>query len=215
MNSAPEHKDPDPLRAIECYRAHAEGYDASAARTMRLRRRTIAALELKRGDAVLDVACGTGLSFPLLLAAVGEEGRITGVELSPDMARRARDRIARAGWANVMLIEAAAEHAALAGPFDAVLFNFTHDVLQSPAALAQLFAVVAPGARVAASGSKLLPRWLEPVNVVMRRINAPYLTTFAGLRRPWRYLAEYVPDLEVRAALWGAAYVAHGHHRPR
>ena len=95
MNSTLQHEDPDPLRAIERYRAHAEGYDASAARTMRLRRRTIAALKLRRGDSVLDVACGTGLSFPLLLAAVGEEGRITGVELSPDMARRARDRIAR------------------------------------------------------------------------------------------------------------------------
>ncbi|HEX5862915.1 MAG TPA: methyltransferase domain-containing protein, partial [Casimicrobiaceae bacterium] len=138
---------------------HAEGYDASAARTMRLRRRTIAALGLRRGDAVLDVACGTGLSFPLLVAAVGREGRVTGgVELSPDMAQRGRERIARAGWSNVTLIEAAAENAPLGGPFDALLFNFTHDVLQAPAALAHLFAAAAPGARVAASGSKLLPR---------------------------------------------------------
>jgi demethylmenaquinone methyltransferase/2-methoxy-6-polyprenyl-1,4-benzoquinol methylase len=182
---------------------------------MRLRRRAIAALKLRRGDAVLDVACGTGLSFPLLVAAVGGEGRVTGVELSPDMARRARERIARAGWADVTLIEAAAEDAALIGPFDAVLFNFTHDVLQSPAALAHLFAVAAPGARVAAAGSKLLPRWLEPANALVRRINAPYLTTFAGLRRPWHYLAEYVPDLDVHAALWGAGYIASGRYRPR
>ena len=215
MNSALQHREPDARQAIERYRAHAEGYDASAARTMRLRRRTIAALKLRRGDAVLDVACGTGLSFPILVAAVGGEGRVTGVELSPDMARLARDRIARNAWANVMLIEAAAEDPALAGPFDAALFNFTHDVLQSPAALARLFAVVAPGARVAASGSKLLPRWLAPVNVLVRRVNRPYLTTFAGLRRPWRYLAEYIPDLAVRTALWGAGYVAYGHYRPK
>jgi len=215
MNSALQHQEPSAASAIERYRAHAEGYDASAARTMRLRRRTIAALKLGRGDAVLDVACGTGLSFPLLVAAVGREGRVTGVELSPDMARRARDRIASAGWSNVMLIEAAAEDAALAGPFDAVLFNFTHDVLQSPAALARLFASVAPGARVAASGSKLLPRWLAPANFLVRRMNGPYLTTFAGLRQPWRYLTEYVPDLAVRTALWGAGYVAFGHYTPR
>jgi demethylmenaquinone methyltransferase/2-methoxy-6-polyprenyl-1,4-benzoquinol methylase len=182
---------------------------------MRLRWRTIAALKLRRGDSVLDVACGTGLSFPQLVAAVGRGGCVTGVELSPDMARRARERIARAGWANVTLIEAAAEDAALIGPFDALLFNFTHDVLQSPAALVHLFAVAAPGARVAASGSKLLPRWLEPANVLVRRINAPYLTTFAGLRRPWHQLAEYVPDLDVRTALWGAGYIAHGHYLPR
>ena len=76
-------------------------------------------------------------------------------------------------------------------------------------------ATCAPGARVAASGSKLLPRWLAPANVLVRRMNGPYLTTFTGLRRPWRHLAEYVPDLAVRTALWGAGYVAYGRYRPR
>jgi ubiquinone/menaquinone biosynthesis C-methylase UbiE len=179
---------------------------------MRLRERTIAALELRSGDAVLDVACGTGLSFPMLAAAVGSTGRVAGIELSPDMARLAKDRIARRGWRNVRLIEAAAEHASLGGPFDAVLFNFTHDVLQSPAALAHIFAATKPGARVAVSGSKLFPWWLAPANALVRRINAPYVTTFAGLDRPWRLLANYVPDLRVRAALWGAGYLAYGRY---
>jgi demethylmenaquinone methyltransferase/2-methoxy-6-polyprenyl-1,4-benzoquinol methylase len=205
---------PDPQRAIERYRVHAEGYDASAARTMGLRRRTIGALELSPGEAVLDVACGTGLSFALLVAAVGREGRVIGVELSPDMARLARDRIAGAGWVNVTLIEAAAEDAAFGGPFDAVLFNFTHDVLQSPRALARIFAATKPDARVAVSGSKFLPWWLAPVNAVMRRMNEPYVTTLAGMSTPWRYLIEYVPDLRVRFALWGAAYSASGRYRP-
>jgi ubiquinone/menaquinone biosynthesis C-methylase UbiE len=182
---------------------------------MRLRRRTIAALELAPGEAVLDVACGTGLSFALLVAAVGRQGKVTGVELSPEMAHRARDRIARAGWANVTLIEAAAEDAALGGPFDAVLFNFTHDVLQSPAALSRVFSCVKPGARVAVSGSKLLPWWLAPGNAVVRRMNEPYVTTFAGMREPWRHLIEYVPGLRVRAALWGAGYLARGRYVPR
>lgn len=212
MNSAQQDQEPDPLQAIERYRAHAEGYDASALRTMRLRERTIAALGLDRGDAVLDVGCGTGLSFPMLVAAVGATGRVVGVELSPDMADRARDRIARAGWANVTLIEAAAEDATLIAPFDAVLFNFTHDVLQSRPALSRIFGAMKSGARVAASGSKLLPWWLAPANTLVRRINAPYLTTFAGLRRPWHPLVEYVPDLSVRAALWGAGYLACGRY---
>src|SRR2546430_6241580 len=194
MNSALQHQEPNAASAIERYRAHAEGYDASAARTMPLRQRTIAALRLRRGDAVLDVACGTGLSFPLLVAAVGGDGRVTGVELSPDMARRARERIASVGWANVIVIEAAAEDAALAGPFDAVLFNFTHDVLQSRAALARIFAATRPGARVALSGSKFLPWWLAPVNAVVRRMNEPYLTTLGRMPQPWRQPAHYVPD---------------------
>jgi demethylmenaquinone methyltransferase/2-methoxy-6-polyprenyl-1,4-benzoquinol methylase len=203
---------PDPFRAITRYRAHAEGYDASAQRTMPLRRRTIRALSLTPGDSVLDVACGTGLSFPLLAAAVGPRGRVTGVELSPDMASRARARIAATGWSHVTLIESAVEDATLTGPFDAVLFNFTHDVLQSPAALARVFSAARPGARVAAAGSRLFPAWLAPVNAVVRGINAPYVTTLAGMRRPWRHLADYVSDLRVRPALWGAGYVAWGRY---
>ena len=209
MTDAPDHR-----LAIERYREHAPRYDASAARTMPLRRRTIERLGLRRGDAVLDVGCGTGLSFALLASAVGADGRVVGVELSPAMAGLARERVAEAGWTNVRVVEAAVEDAALPGPFDAVLFNFTHDVLQSPVALARIFATVRPGARVAVSGSRLLPRWLEPVNALVRRMNAPYMTTFAGLRRPWRHLAEYIPDLRVRSALWGAAYVACGRYRP-
>ena len=76
---------PDPQLAIARYRDHAPGYDASAQRTLPLRRRTIAKLGLQPGQTVLDVACGTGLSFPLLQAGVGQTGRIIGVEISPDM----------------------------------------------------------------------------------------------------------------------------------
>jgi len=206
---------PEPRRAVERYRAHAAGYDASATRTMALRRRTIAALQLVPGDSVLDVASGTGLSFPLLVAGAGPGGRVTGVDLSPDMMRLAGERIARAGWTNVSLVESAIEEARFADRFDALLFNFTHDVLQSPAALVRLFAAARPGARVAVSGSKLFPAWLAPANVVVRRINAPYVTTFAGMRRPWRYLVEYVPGLRIRPALWGAGYLAWGRYAPR
>jgi len=200
----------DRALAIERYRRHAQGYDASAMRTMPLRRRTIAALDLVPGDAVLDVACGTGLSLPLLVAAVGEQGRVVGIELSPDMCRLARARVVRERWRNVTLIESAVEDAAPEESFGALLFNFTHDVLQSRAALARVFACAAPGARVAASGSRFFPSWLAPANALVRRMNAPYVTTFEGMHEPWRYLRGYVPGLTIESALWGAGYVAWG-----
>lgn len=181
---------------------------------MPLRSRTIAALQLAPGDAVLDVACGTGLSFPLLVDAVGTRGRVMGIELSPDMSRLARERIARERWQNVALIESAVEDASLDDErFDALLFNFTHDVLQSRAALKNAFAHARPGARVAASGSRLFPAWLPPANAWVRRINAPYVTTFDGMRRPWRHLQDYVPNLRVKPALWGAGYIAWGRYK--
>jgi SAM-dependent methyltransferase len=208
---------PDPQRALAQYREHAAGYDASALRTLPLRYRTIWNLALEPGDAVLDVACGTGMSFALIEEAVGPSGRLVGVELSPEMAERAQARIDRAGWRNAELLVARMEDADLAaprGPFDAVAFNFTHDVLQSEAALANIFEACKPGARVAVAGSKLLPWYLAPFNAYVRWNNAPYMTTQRNLRAPWRLLGRYVPDLAITSALFGACYLAKGSYFP-
>ncbi|MFO1284999.1 MAG: methyltransferase domain-containing protein [Burkholderiales bacterium] len=205
---------PDAEAARRAYAAHAAGYDASAERTMALRRATIGRLALGPGDAVLDVACGTGLSFPILRQAVGDSGRVHGVELSAPMAALARARIDGHRWGNVAVDVGDMAGAALPGPFDAVLFNFTHDVLRTPGALDNVFAACRPGARVAVSGSKLLPWWLAPFNGWVRRANAPYMTTFDGLDEPWRPLERYVPRLRRVSALWGAAYVGWGRYEP-
>ena len=204
---------PDPQLAIARYRAHAPGYDASAARTMALRRRTVAKLELRSGEAVLDVACGTGLSFPLLREGVGETGRVVGVELSPDMLALARERCVREGWRNVTLIESAMETADLQGPVDAILFNFTHDVLRSPAALERILAAARPGTRVAVAGMKLAPWWLAPLNAVVRAQARPYMTTFEGLARPWDLLEAYLEGFERETVLFGTGYIGWGEVR--
>jgi ubiquinone/menaquinone biosynthesis C-methylase UbiE len=210
--SSPE-SSPDPQRALELYRACAAGYDASAERTMPLRRRTIAALDLRPGDTVLDVACGTGLSFGLLREGVGPSGHIVGVELSPEMIAQAEARCAREGWRNVTLVQAAMEAADIPRPLDAVLFNFTHDVLRSAGALARIFAAARPGVRVAAAGMKWAPWWLAPANLVVRAQARPYMTTFEGLDRPWSLLEAHLERFEWRSVLFGTGYIGWGKGR--
>lgn len=108
------------------------------------RRLAIPALGLRPGDRVLDVGCGTGLNVPALSAAVGTEGLVVGLDLSPDMLRVARTKASRAGLDQVCFVEAdatgltaaqladvLAEPAGRAG-FDAVIFTYSlslmHDV---------------------------------------------------------------------------------------
>lgn len=69
------------------------------------RRAAIGALRLERGQTVIDLGCGTGLNFPLLRNAVGEDGRIIGVDISGGMLDRARQRARQNGWHNIELVE--------------------------------------------------------------------------------------------------------------
>jgi demethylmenaquinone methyltransferase/2-methoxy-6-polyprenyl-1,4-benzoquinol methylase len=200
--------------ALQRYRRHAGGYDASAQRTEPLRRRTIAKLALRPGDTVLDVGCGTGLSFDGLVAAVGPQGRVVGIELSPEMMAVARVRVARHGWRNVTLVEGAVEDANVPFACDALLFNFVHDVLQSPAALANAFAAAIPGARIACQGMKLFPWWAAPLNLLVVAKAWPYMTTLANLRRPWTALLPHVPDLACETTMLGMGYIAWGRSQP-
>jgi ubiquinone/menaquinone biosynthesis C-methylase UbiE len=63
----------------------------------RYRRRAIERPWLEPGDSVLDVACGTGANFPLLLDHVGPAGRVVGVDLSPDVLAIAMEGVRRVG----------------------------------------------------------------------------------------------------------------------
>lgn len=175
-----------------------------------VRREAVDLLDLKRGDVVIDVACGTGLSFPLLEERIGVEGKLIGIDLSPDMLGKARERIQQVGWQNVTLIEAAVEDATIPVPADAAFFHFTHDVMRSPAALQNVFRHLKPGARVVAAGGKRAPWWNVPVNLVMWRISRRYITTFEGFDRPWSHLDRFLSNLRVKPVLFGAGYIAWG-----
>ena len=191
------------------YRRLAGSYDLSTAWLEPYRRRAISQLRLRPGDVVLDVGCGTGMSFEPIQAAIGPSGRLVGIEPCPEMLAAARARVEAAGWANVTLLEASAEEATVPGPVDAVLFAFTHDVMRSPKALANVLGQVRPGGRLAAAG----PKWTAfapQLNPLVWQVARQYVTTFEGFRRPWAELERAVPDLLVEEAYFGCVYLAWG-----
>ena len=202
---------PDQDDALRMYAGHAEDYDRTEQdRVAPMRRAAIAKLGLKPGQAVLDVGCGTGLSFPLLEEAVGPEGRIVGIDQSPDMLSRARDRVAKRGWQNVTLVEAPAAAAQITIQADAALFHFTHDIMRTPGAVANVVEHLKPGGRVVAIGIKWAPWWRLRANLRTWRLARAYTTTFEGLRAPWSHLADFIPDLRAEPLADGFVYLASG-----
>jgi len=202
---------PDRGAALASYRRLAAAYDAATRRIARKRWRAIELLRLGPGDAVLDAACGTGSALAALSRAVGREGRVVGVEQSAEMMAIARERCAELELRNVSLVESPVEEARIPGSVDAVLFSYAHDVLQSPAALRNVFAAARPGARVASVGAKLYPPAPSFLNFWVRWRVRNYVSTLEGLERPWRLLEAYVPDFALAEISYlGSGYIGGG-----
>ena len=203
----------DKKLAKDRYRRLAARYNYATRRIEPIRRQAVDTLRLQPGQRVLDVACGTGKSLAMLREAVGPAGVVVGVEQSHEMLEQAHERVREGGWDNVRLIESNMESADLADSFDAVLFVYTQDVLQSDAALARIFEATYPGARVVSTGLKLFPWYIGIANLWLLAISYPYFTTFKGLGKPWIPLQRYVDLQDVHATFLGSGYIAQGVRR--
>jgi ubiquinone/menaquinone biosynthesis C-methylase UbiE len=202
---------PDRDAALEQYRRRAGVYDLELAFFEPIRRLAISRLDLRPGDVVFDVGCGTGLSLAMLRQRVGPKGRIVGIEQSPEMFEQARRRVARARWARVTLTCSPVEDADLRIKADAALFHFTHDILQRPEAIANVLSHLKPGARVVASGLKWAAPWLmQPVNLLVLPAALRSVTSLTGMDRPWQRLQKQLGRMTVESRLLGGAYVASG-----
>ena len=198
-------------QAIHHYRGLAPRYEHYTRRINRIRRQAIEALELREGECVLDAGCGTGWCIPLLQEAVGGSGRVIAFDPSPEMLAVARDRLGVNS--RVELLQGSAEHVRLSAPVDAILFSYTHDVIRSRAALENLLAQAKPGARVAATSTKLYAKWLVPANWYLRVTHREYITNFEGFEAPWSLLATCLDDFSVRTGPFTQHYVARGRVR--
>jgi ubiquinone/menaquinone biosynthesis C-methylase UbiE len=79
-----------------------------------------------------------GSKFRPLEEAVGQQGAIVGIELSPGMMKQARARVARHRWGSVTLLNAPVEEAIIPVKADAALFCFTHDIMRRREAVKNL-----------------------------------------------------------------------------
>lgn len=113
------------------------------------RKRAVGAMGLEPGDTVVDMGTGTGANLPILRDAVGPDGRVIGLDVSPGMLDRARERVDRAGWENVTLVRGDIRDPPLDGPVDGVLSTFVVVMYADPGQLIETWASYLDGGAIA------------------------------------------------------------------
>ena len=189
---------------IETYRKKAKHYDITSRlypapgypqRAQRLR--AVQALGLRAGDSVIDIACGTGLNFPLIEEVIGPGGRI-----------------------NISLVQADAAGFDFPAEVDAILS--TYALSQVP----ECAEVIAHGAAALSGGGRWVvldvkvpdntPWWLA-------RLGTATVRPFASIdewimRRPWEAIRaamqEELADLSWTELFFGTAFLAAGSRGP-
>jgi SAM-dependent methyltransferase len=107
-------------------------------------------LDVRAGQHVLEVGCGTGDLLPLLARLVGREGRVVGVDKSEVMIAEARRRASGSDWPIECMVGDANRLDCATGSFDRCFTSAVLQHLPDPAgALAEMVRVVRPGGRVA------------------------------------------------------------------
>jgi arsenite methyltransferase len=105
---------------------------------------------LEPGERVLDVGCGAGTDTLVAAQMVGPDGRVTGVDMTPQMLSRARAAAAEMGAGNVDFVEGDVEKLPFAaGSFDVVISNGVIDLIpDKDAVFSEIFRVLRPGGRL-------------------------------------------------------------------
>jgi ubiquinone/menaquinone biosynthesis C-methylase UbiE len=200
------------------YRRRADGYDLSANayyligfREAAYRRTAVQALQLKAGDTVVEIGCGTGLNFDLLQQRIGPRGQIVGVDLTPEMLSKAAERIARKGWSNVRLIQSDASAFEFPRPVDGVVSTFALTLVP------EYDRVIEKAAQALKKGRRLVildfklpnwPAWLIDMFIVLTR---PFgVTRDLGDRHLWESVSRHLETVVFKELYFGGVYICAG-----
>lgn len=123
------------------------------------------------GESVLDIATGAAALPSRTATAVGPQGRVYGLDITPAMLTQAAQRLAAEGWTErAPLVCGSALAMPLAdASFDAVLCALGTHHMDVPTALAEMRRVVRPTGRIVLADVCANDFWRSPAGAVLLR----------------------------------------------
>ncbi len=140
------------------------------------------AIDVKRSENVLDIACGSGLvTFPMA-QAVGPDTMITATDISEEMLEIARQRAGNQGLNNISFLPMNAEQLTFQKEvFDVAICALGLMYLTDPPlAVREMYRILKPGGRAAALvwGARKNCGWAEVFPIVDRRVTSEVCPLF-------------------------------------
>ena len=204
---------------IELYRRRAKNYNLTANlyyligfREWTYRKKAVKALNLGRGDTVVEIGCGTGLNFGLLQRFVGPEGKIIGVDLTDYMISQAKKRVEENSWSNVELVECDAAKYKFPDGVDGILSTFAITLIPEHDQIIKYGSqALAPGKRLVILDFKLPSNWLSFLAPLAVLITRPFgVSMEMASRHPWESINKYLINSSMTELYGGFTYIAKG-----
>lgn len=208
---------------IDIYRKRAQRYDFTANlyyllgyREWAYRRKAVDALQLEPGNTIIEIACGTGLNFPLYQKAIGPQGKIIGVDLTDAMLAQAQQRVDENGWKNVELVHVDAQEYQFPVGVDAIISTYALSLMPDCAQVIENGTeTLAPGGRFALLELQIpddWPNWMVKVGLWLVK---PFAATEEWRNRhPWESIKQtmqaQLKDVSITEMYLGMTYVIAG-----
>ena len=204
---------------IQLYRKRAAHYDWSAnlyyligLREFKYRKLAVQQLRLKPGDTVVEIGCGTGLNIPLLVSAVGPEGKVIGVDLTDKMLAEAKARVIKNDWSNVDLVQSDATQYAFPDNINGIISTFAITLIPGYEEIIQRGSeALAPQGHMVIADLRKPDRWPMWIVNFMVWITRPFGTSLDITRRkPWKAMQMRLTNTSFTKLYGGFTYISAG-----